>query len=215
VSVPAVHDGGPDPARDPDDGQRRPVTETDESGAPGPAGSGVVDVSHVVDVSDVVDGAEVETHRIRSEAAPEISAEPVAGSAGSGVVEAAEGSATAWTADRPEPAEGSDALDDAGQSSEPGGAADPSGPSDDSGAADPNGPSDDGAATVAALTRPAASAAPASAAPASAAPASTTPIGSALAELDQLPDLELGEHPDVYQRIHAELQDALAAIDDA
>jgi hypothetical protein len=41
------------------------------------------------------------------------------------------------------------------------------------------------------------------------------PISAALAELDQLADLELSEHPGVYQRIHAELQAALTAIDDA
>jgi hypothetical protein len=34
-------------------------------------------------------------------------------------------------------------------------------------------------------------------------------------ELARLPDLELAEHPDVYQRIHADLQGALTAIDDA
>lgn len=41
------------------------------------------------------------------------------------------------------------------------------------------------------------------------------PVAAALAELDRLPDLELVEHPDAYQRIHVELQAALAAIDDA
>jgi hypothetical protein len=35
------------------------------------------------------------------------------------------------------------------------------------------------------------------------------------AELDGLADLDLAEHPDVYQRIHADLQSALSAIDDA
>jgi hypothetical protein len=34
-------------------------------------------------------------------------------------------------------------------------------------------------------------------------------------QLEQLADLDLVEHPDVYQRIHAELQEALAGIDDA
>jgi hypothetical protein len=34
-------------------------------------------------------------------------------------------------------------------------------------------------------------------------------------ELQRLPNLDLAEHPDVYQRIHAELQGALTAIDDA
>jgi hypothetical protein len=42
-----------------------------------------------------------------------------------------------------------------------------------------------------------------------------SPVAAAMAELDRLPERELGEHPDVYQRIHSELQGALAAIDDA
>lgn len=42
-----------------------------------------------------------------------------------------------------------------------------------------------------------------------------TPVASALRELDTLTDHELAEHPDVYQRIHRELQAALATIDDA
>jgi hypothetical protein len=40
-------------------------------------------------------------------------------------------------------------------------------------------------------------------------------VASALAELDSLRDRDLGEHPGVYQRIHGELQTALASIDDA
>jgi hypothetical protein len=59
---------------------------------------------------------------------------------------------------------------------------------------------------------------PASVTPASAPPAPAepgTPVASALRELDTLGDRELGEHPDVYQRIHAELQSALTAIDNA
>jgi hypothetical protein len=40
-------------------------------------------------------------------------------------------------------------------------------------------------------------------------------VGAVRAQLDRLPDLELGEHPDVYERIHRDLQGALAAIDDA
>lgn len=36
-----------------------------------------------------------------------------------------------------------------------------------------------------------------------------------LGNLAQLADLPLADHPDLYQRIHVELQDALAAIDDA
>jgi hypothetical protein len=35
------------------------------------------------------------------------------------------------------------------------------------------------------------------------------------AALDGLADLPLAEHPAVYERIHAQLQDALADIDDA
>jgi len=40
-------------------------------------------------------------------------------------------------------------------------------------------------------------------------------VARALRELDTLPERELAEHPDVYQRIHAELQSALATIDNA
>jgi hypothetical protein len=40
-------------------------------------------------------------------------------------------------------------------------------------------------------------------------------VEAAVAELDRLPDLDLAEHPDLYQRIHTELQGALSAIDDA
>lgn len=40
-------------------------------------------------------------------------------------------------------------------------------------------------------------------------------VAAAVAELDRLPELELAEHPDLYQRIHTELQGALSAIDDA
>jgi hypothetical protein len=42
-----------------------------------------------------------------------------------------------------------------------------------------------------------------------------TPVAAALRELDTLADRELAEHPDVYQRIHAELQAALTTIDNA
>ena len=38
---------------------------------------------------------------------------------------------------------------------------------------------------------------------------------SALDELESLAERDLVEHPDVYQRIHSELQSALAAIDNA
>jgi hypothetical protein len=43
----------------------------------------------------------------------------------------------------------------------------------------------------------------------------TAAVARARADLDRLAELDLAEHPDAYQRIHAELQDALAAIDDA
>lgn len=43
----------------------------------------------------------------------------------------------------------------------------------------------------------------------------TTEVAAALAALDTLPERELSEHPDLYQRIHADLQGALNAIDDA
>lgn len=46
-------------------------------------------------------------------------------------------------------------------------------------------------------------------------PESRSPVAAALAELDTLSDRDLAEHPDVYQRIHGELQRALSAIDDA
>jgi hypothetical protein len=49
-----------------------------------------------------------------------------------------------------------------------------------------------------------------------AAPTVSSPhVARALAELGGLGNLDLGEHPDAYQRIHAELQSALASIDDA
>jgi hypothetical protein len=40
-------------------------------------------------------------------------------------------------------------------------------------------------------------------------------VGRALAELGNLSGLDLADHPDAYQRIHVELQNALASIDDA
>jgi hypothetical protein len=46
-------------------------------------------------------------------------------------------------------------------------------------------------------------------------PQAASPVSAALAELQRLPELELAEHPDAYQRIHVELQAALSAIDDA
>jgi hypothetical protein len=42
-----------------------------------------------------------------------------------------------------------------------------------------------------------------------------TRVAAAVAELDRLSDLELADHPDLYQHIHTELQGALSAIDDA
>ena len=45
--------------------------------------------------------------------------------------------------------------------------------------------------------------------------AAVSPVAAALAGLDRLPELELAAHAEVYQHIHAELQRALSAIDDA
>lgn len=45
--------------------------------------------------------------------------------------------------------------------------------------------------------------------------AEASPVAAALSELDTLPQRELAEHPEAYQRIHAELQSALATIDNA
>ena len=44
--------------------------------------------------------------------------------------------------------------------------------------------------------------------------ATATPLNS-LSELDTLAGRDVEEHPDVYQRIHTDLQGALASIDDA
>jgi hypothetical protein len=44
---------------------------------------------------------------------------------------------------------------------------------------------------------------------------SNSPVAAAMRELESLGQRELAEHPDVYQRIHAELQSALTTIDDA
>jgi hypothetical protein len=52
-------------------------------------------------------------------------------------------------------------------------------------------------------------------APSSPAGADASGVAPSVAELDSLVARDLGEHPEVYQRIHAELQTALAAIDDA
>lgn len=43
----------------------------------------------------------------------------------------------------------------------------------------------------------------------------SNPVTAAGRELDAVADLPLDEQPAAYQRIHARLQDALAAIDDA
>lgn len=42
-----------------------------------------------------------------------------------------------------------------------------------------------------------------------------SPVAVAMRELDTIADRDLAEHPDVYQRIHTELQAALSTIDDA
>ena len=47
-----------------------------------------------------------------------------------------------------------------------------------------------------------------------AAPTATSPARAALDELDGLADKPVAEHPGVYQRVHAQLQDALSDIDD-
>lgn len=52
-------------------------------------------------------------------------------------------------------------------------------------------------------------------APVPPAAAPQTPVAAALRELDTLGERDLAEHPDVYQRIHSELQSALASIDNA
>jgi hypothetical protein len=41
-----------------------------------------------------------------------------------------------------------------------------------------------------------------------------SPVEAALADLDRLSELGLAEHPDVYERVHTQLQRALSAIDD-
>jgi hypothetical protein len=52
--------------------------------------------------------------------------------------------------------------------------------------------------------------------PAEQAPAGENSLGhDARRELARLAELPMADHPDVYQGIHAELQAALAAIDDA
>ena len=43
----------------------------------------------------------------------------------------------------------------------------------------------------------------------------STPVAEALAELDTLAARDLAEHPEVFERIHGELQTALRTIDDA
>jgi hypothetical protein len=51
--------------------------------------------------------------------------------------------------------------------------------------------------------------------PASSAASGDPTVAAALAELATLDELELAAHPDVYERIHGELQRALSSIDDA
>jgi hypothetical protein len=46
-------------------------------------------------------------------------------------------------------------------------------------------------------------------------PGLPAPVAAVLDELGTLGERELAEHPDVYERVHAELQSALSAIDDA
>lgn len=46
-------------------------------------------------------------------------------------------------------------------------------------------------------------------------PVPGSPVAVAMARLDGIHELPLHEQPDVYQSVHAELQNALAAIDDA
>lgn len=41
------------------------------------------------------------------------------------------------------------------------------------------------------------------------------PVAGALAGLDTLPECDLDEHPEVFERIHGQLHSALSAIDDA
>jgi hypothetical protein len=53
------------------------------------------------------------------------------------------------------------------------------------------------------------------AAPPADAPAAESPVAAALAELDALPQLELADHPERYERVHRVLQDALRSVDDA
>ena len=45
--------------------------------------------------------------------------------------------------------------------------------------------------------------------------AEASPVEHAMAELDTLGERELAEHPEVFERIHGHLDDALHAIDDA
>jgi len=77
---------------------------------------------------------------------------------------------------------------------------------------EPTGAVDESAAPAA---EPAASAPEPSGAPAAQSTAEVSSMAAALSELDTLPGRELAEHPEVYQRIHAELQSALATIDNA
>jgi hypothetical protein len=72
-----------------------------------------------------------------------------------------------------------------------------------------------GEAGVPAVSAAGVSGAGASGAGASAAGTVSSPVMAAMRELDTIADRDLAEHPDVYQRIHTELQTALTTIDDA
>jgi hypothetical protein len=45
--------------------------------------------------------------------------------------------------------------------------------------------------------------------------AAVTPVARALEELERLDERPVGEHVEVYDRVHRLLQDALASIDEA
>jgi hypothetical protein len=81
--------------------------------------------------------------------------------------------------------------------------------------ADDSALSPDGATASAAPEGAAVESAPFESAATPSAPASSALCQNAQRELARLAELPMAEHPDVYQGIHAELQAALAAIDDA
>jgi hypothetical protein len=45
--------------------------------------------------------------------------------------------------------------------------------------------------------------------------AGSAPVADALADLTTLAERDLAEHPDVFERVHGQLQSALSSIDDA